>query len=108
MPAARASRIRKTWLFIATPRRRLSDAASLNHLVRAQQQALRDGNSKRLRSPEVDDKFELRRLFDGEIARFGALEDLLDVNGGAAIHHHQVWPVGNEAPSLDEWPDFVH
>ena len=39
---------------------------SLNHLVRAQQHILRDCDAERF---EVDDKFELRRLLDGEIGR---------------------------------------
>jgi len=48
----------------AVPRERLLTARSLNQLVGTQQKRLRDREAERLRSPEVDDQAEFRRLLD--------------------------------------------
>ena len=45
----------------------------LNHLVRAQQKQLRDGEPQCLGGLEVDNELELTRVLDGQIARLGAL-----------------------------------
>ena len=73
----------------------------LNHRVRAQQQRLRDGDTERLRGFEVDDQLELRRLLDGEVGRLRALEDLVDVYGGAADEIGHVHCVSHQAACLD-------
>jgi len=39
----------------------------LDYLVRPQQQRRRDGESERLRGPQVNDELELRRLLDGDL-----------------------------------------
>ena len=41
---------------------------------------------------QVDDQFELRRLLDGQVGGLGALEDLVDVDRGTAIHGRIEWP----------------
>jgi hypothetical protein len=49
----------------------------LDDLVRPLQQRLRDCEAERLGGLEVDDKLELRWLFDGKIGGLGALQDLI-------------------------------
>ena len=51
---------------------------------------------------KVDDKFKLRRLLDRQIGRFGAFQDLVDVNSRAAIEVIVVRPVGHEAARIDK------
>src|SRR6266849_3721903 len=58
---------------------RWSSTVLLDHLVRPLQQGLRDRQPERLRGFQVDHQLELRRLLDGQVGRFGALEDLVDV-----------------------------
>src|SRR5262249_31919313 len=55
-----------------------------NHFIRPEQQRRRDGEAERLGGLEVDDKFERGRLLHWEVARLGALEDLVDIGRGAA------------------------
>src|SRR6266568_5510317 len=100
MPAARASRIRKTWLFIATPRRRLSDAASLDHLVRAQKQRLRDCEAECPGGLQVDDNIELSGLLDREIAWLRALENLVHVASGTTVEVGKVHSIGHQTPKF--------
>jgi hypothetical protein len=49
--------------------------ALLDHLVRPQQQGLRDRQAQRLGGLEVNDQLELGRLLDGEVGGLGTLED---------------------------------
>src|SRR5437667_7000381 len=56
-----------------------SPGALLNHLVRAQQQRLRNREAECFRGFEVDHHLELCRLFDRQIAGIGALEYLVNV-----------------------------
>ena len=53
--------------------------SSFDHLVRAQQDRLRDRQTERFGGLQVDDQLELRRLFDRKIGGLGALEDLVRV-----------------------------
>jgi len=60
----------------------------LDHLIRPRQQSRRNREAERLGGLEVDDKLELRRLFDAEVGRFHALEDSRNVaRGGASVYH---------------------
>src|SRR5712664_473213 len=54
----------------------------LDHLIGPQQQCRRDRYPERPCGPDIDDQLELSRLLDGEVAWPGALEDLVDVDGG--------------------------
>ncbi len=54
-------------------------AASLDHFVCAQQQRLRDRNTKRFRGFHVDHQLELGWLLDREISGLGALQYLVDL-----------------------------
>jgi hypothetical protein len=60
------------------------DDPSLNDLVRALQQRLRDGDAEHLRGLQVDRELELRRLLDREIGGLRALENLVDEAGRCA------------------------
>src|SRR5262249_26959972 len=51
----------------------------LDHLVRAQEQVPRNREAERLGGLHVDDKLELGRLFDRQISRLRAFEDLVDI-----------------------------
>src|SRR6266705_1765138 len=56
--------------------RRVSDVCdSLDHLVRANQDRLRNRDAEGLRRLHVDHQLELRRLLDRNISRPGTLED---------------------------------
>jgi hypothetical protein len=52
---------------------------SLDHLIRPRQQRWGNPHAEGLRGLEVDDQFELRRLLDGQVGWFLALEDLVDL-----------------------------
>src|SRR5215510_14609558 len=69
---------RNTWLrmrlFI-----RLPLAPSPDHLVSTEQDRLGDLDAKGFGSLEVDDEFELRWLFDRQVARVRTFQDLVDV-----------------------------
>src|SRR5262249_52444081 len=58
-------------------------ARSFNHLVGAGEQAIGHGEAKRLRGLEVNDEFVPGRRLHREIGWFLALEDAIDVAGGA-------------------------
>src|SRR5215467_3638909 len=54
-------------------------------LIRTQQQRRGDRQPERLGGPEIDHQLEPGRLLDGEIARLGAFEDLVNKRGGSLI-----------------------
>jgi hypothetical protein len=57
----------------------LSAATHLfDHLVGAQQDRCRQIDAERLGSLEIDDRLELDRPLERQIARFGAFENLVD------------------------------
>ena len=58
---------------------------SLDQLIRPPQQRRRDRQAERLGGLHVDDQHELGGLLDGQVSRFGALEDLADVDAGAPV-----------------------
>ena len=58
---------------------------SLDNLVRAQAQRGRDREAQGIGGPEIDQELELRGLFDGEVSRFRAFQDLVHVRSGAPV-----------------------
>src|SRR5262245_30063365 len=66
--------------------RRRALGALLDHLIRPQQQRLRDGKSQGRRRLDVDYQVELRRLLNGQVTGLGPLEDLVHERRGAALH----------------------
>src|SRR5262249_46947520 len=69
---------------------------------------LRNRQPKSLGGLEVNDQLELGGLFDGEVAGFGAFEDLVYERGGAPKQISKVWSIGHKAPGIDIRPLWVH
>ena len=61
-------------------------ASLFDHLVRAGEHRRRYGEAKRLSSLEVYNELEFGWLFDGKIARLGAVQNLVNIVTGAAKH----------------------
>src|SRR5882724_5141305 len=80
----------------------------LDHLIRPRQQRRRDRQAEGLGGLEVDDQLELRRLLDGQIARLGALENLVHVGRGAPKQISKVRSIGHKAPGIDILPPWKH
>ena len=58
---------------------------SIDHVVSAQEQRLRNCPAQRFGGLVVDHEFKLRGLLDGKISRFCALQDLVDVRRCALV-----------------------
>src|SRR5712692_6532637 len=67
-------------------------AASFDHLVGDREQLVWNGEAERLRSLEVDDQLELRRLLHRHIGRLLSLEYATD------IYSHKTKSVGDVSP----------
>src|SRR5438552_17898977 len=80
---------------------------SLNDLVRPLQQRRRDRQPERLGGLEVDHQLELRRLLNGEVARFGALQDLVDEDRRAPLEIGRIRIIGHQATGIDHAPGRV-
>src|SRR5271170_6630593 len=76
---------------------------SLDHLVRQGEQQRGDIDADRLGGVQIDDRAELRRLFDRKIAGVGALEYPVHEEGGAAIHWGKVDAIASEATVLGQF-----
>src|SRR5215831_6552980 len=74
----------------------------LNDFVRPDEYRLRDVEAERFGGLQVDHQLELGRLLDGQIARFSALQDLVDEYGSTAKVFGNVRPVGHEPAGLRE------
>src|SRR5438445_159687 len=82
-------------------------APLLNHFSRPHENRLRDCQSKRLRSLEVDDQLELRRLLHRKIGGLGTLEDSVRVVSRATVGLSKICAVRRESmkdPSLGRNP----
>src|SRR5262249_39563692 len=55
---------------------------SFDHPVGAREESRRDVKTDSFRRLEIDDEFELRRLFDRQFSRFGALQNSIHIFGG--------------------------
>src|SRR5258706_10999790 len=86
-PAAQAP-----WL---RARRAGYDDFSLDHLIRAYQERLRDGETQCFGSLAVDHQFKFRGLLDGQVSRVSPLENLVHVGCGAAIIVRVIRPVAH-------------
>src|SRR4030067_1589737 len=83
---------------------------SLDHPVRAFQQRLRHLQPELAGGLEIDAELEPGRLLDRKLRRFGALQNLVDVNGGAALQQPEIRPVthqsaesGGVRESMNRW-----
>src|SRR5215470_11603853 len=81
---------------------------SLNQLISLCDEERRHFETKRFGGLEVDHQFELRRLLDGEVARLGALQDLVHKRGAAPEEIAQARPVRHEAPGIHTLPGAVY
>ena len=59
---------------------------SLDYLIRPLQERRWNREAEGLGRLEVDDELEFLGLLDREVARLGALEDFVDIRGGAPVH----------------------
>lgn len=84
--------------------------SSLDHVIRAEQQPLRHCKIQRSGSLAIDGQIEAHRSLDGQLRRFGASEDLVNVGrrapeliedefsiahqkaGAGHIHYSLLWP----------------
>src|SRR6266542_1690126 len=82
--------------------------ALLDYLIRPPQHGLRDRQAEGLGGLEVDDQFELRRLGDGQISGLGAIENLIDVGGGAPEHVRDAGSIGHEAAGVYRLPPWIN
>src|SRR5262249_23760354 len=89
------------------PRPRLTNWGLLNDLIGLAEQRLRDRQPERLRGLEVDDQLESRWLLDGQVAGFGALENLVHVGCSAPRQIGRIRSIGHEAPGIDIPPERV-
>ena len=81
---------------------------SVNDPIRAQQKGWRDRQTERLRSLEIEHELESGGLFDRKIGGPGALEDLVDIDGGSPDKVATEGSVGDEPTALHILPQLVH
>src|SRR5512147_2328157 len=73
---------------------------SLDHSVRSRQNIRWDRQTNLIRRLEINDQLKLHRLLDREIGRLGALENFIDVAGGAPEQIGEASPIRNEATNF--------
>src|SRR5262249_36400434 len=79
-----------------------SKAALFDHLVGAGEQAIGHGEAQRFRGLEIDNEFVLRRRLHRKVGGLLALEDAIDVTGGAAELADKTRPIRDQPAGSDE------
>ncbi len=82
--------------------------ALFDHIISLSEQRGRHGEAERIRGLAIDDEFELRRLLDREISRFGALKNLVHVRSGAPEEVGETRAVGHQTPIVREFAKAIH
>ena len=63
--------------------------------IRTRQHLLRNRHADLLSRFQIDDEFELRRLLDRKIGRFGAFQNFINVDCNATVRLESVGAVGH-------------
>src|SRR5215467_3742096 len=82
--------------------------SSLNHLVGPAEQRLWNREAQGLGALEVDDQLELGGLLHRQIARLGALPDLVDEDRRAPPYVVDVRPIGDQPACLNVLPEDIY
>src|SRR5262245_66328823 len=85
-----------------------SNSTSLDDLVGAKQERLRNLEAERLGGGEVDDEIELDRLRDWKVGGLGAAQNFVHVLGGAPEQVRKVCSIGHEPCHFDVLPSREH
>src|SRR5262249_2547253 len=72
-------------------------AASLDHSVGAGKQRRCQVETERLCRAQIDDQLEYGGLLDRQVARLGAPEDAVDVDGAAPVDRRKAGAIGQQA-----------
>src|SRR5438105_5017653 len=86
----------------------MSAYPSLDHLVRAQQDRLRDRETKGLRGLKVDHQVELRGLLDRQIGGLRSFEDLVHIGRRTTKQRDIARRIRQQSPSVNILPVWVH
>src|SRR5260370_1592584 len=81
---------------------------SLDHLVGGRQQGRRHRDAERLGGLEAYHEFKFGWLFDGKIARLGAVQNLVNIVTRAAKHLSVIGSIRHQPPAFDVIPGAVH
>src|ERR1700720_3173785 len=79
-------------------------SASFDYLVSRGEQRRRDGQAERSGGLQIDYQLKLSGLLYRQIARLGALQNLIHVGGAAAYHLRKAHPIGHQTPGIDPFP----
>src|SRR5207248_9640560 len=88
-------------------RRGCADSGSLDHLVRAGEDRERHGEAERLGGLEIDHQLEFGGLFDRQIGRLGALEDLSGVSADYAKGGSKARSIADQATGHGELTKLI-
>ena len=81
---------------------------SFNDLVGTQKDRLRDGKPEGFCGSQIDNQFELGRLFDGNIAWNDAIQNFVYLHGSAPEHIRNAWTIGDESSRDDKLALAIH